>query len=79
MHCVILLFICLSLFASAPFANILNIPDDHETIQQGLNTAEDGDTVLVQEGQYVENLVFPIFSSSSLSSSLPSSPSPSSF
>ncbi|MBT3232251.1 MAG: T9SS type A sorting domain-containing protein [Calditrichaeota bacterium] len=59
MHCVILLFICLSLFASAPFANILNIPDDHETIQQGLNTAEDGDTVLVQEGQYVENLVFP--------------------
>ncbi len=59
MYHIVVLFLCLSLFASSSHANILNIPDDHETIQQGLNAAEDGDTVLVQEGRYVENLTFP--------------------
>jgi len=38
-------------------ARILNIPDDYETIQRGINASENGDTLLVQPGVYVENLV----------------------
>lgn len=40
------------------FARIINIPDDQETIQDGINASEDGDTVLVQPGEYVENIDF---------------------
>lgn len=43
--------------ANLMFAQIINIPDDYPTIQQGINAASDGDTVLVQPGLYVENLV----------------------
>ena len=39
-------------------AEVLNVPDDVETIQGGINAAEDGDTVLVQPGIYVENIDF---------------------
>lgn len=39
-------------------ARIINIPDDHETIQAGIDASEDGDTVLVQPGEYVENIDF---------------------
>ena len=31
-------------------AAVLNVPDDYETIQEGIDHAEDGDTVLVQPG-----------------------------
>ena len=37
-------------------ALILNVPDDYETIQAGIDASEDGDTVLVQPGLYEENL-----------------------
>jgi hypothetical protein len=39
-------------------ARVINIPDDQETIQNGIDTAEDGDTVLVQPGTYTENINF---------------------
>ncbi len=39
-------------------AEIINVPDDHETIQAGINASEDGDTILVQPGEYVENVSF---------------------
>jgi len=39
-------------------ANIINVPDDVETIQDGIDVATDGDTVLVQPGNYVENINF---------------------
>ncbi|MBT7470031.1 MAG: T9SS type A sorting domain-containing protein, partial [Candidatus Cloacimonetes bacterium] len=40
-------------------ATIINIPADYETIQAGLNTATNGDTVLVATGIYYENIIWP--------------------
>jgi len=39
-------------------AEIINIPADFTTIQNGINSAVDGDTVLVAEGEYLENINF---------------------
>lgn len=39
-------------------ATIINVPDDYETIQEGIDASSDGDTVLVQPGAYVENINF---------------------
>jgi len=39
-------------------ATIINIPEDQTTIQEGINVAVDGDTVLVQPGIYLENINF---------------------
>lgn len=35
---------------------ILHVPDDHSTIQAAIDAAEEGDTVLADEGTYYENL-----------------------
>ncbi|MBT3234092.1 MAG: T9SS type A sorting domain-containing protein [Calditrichaeota bacterium] len=40
------------------FADILNVPEDFETIQAGIDASQDTDTVLVQPGIYVENVAF---------------------
>ncbi len=37
-------------------ATIINVPADQPTIQEGINVAVDGDTVLVQPDTYVENI-----------------------
>ncbi len=37
-------------------ATIINIPEDQATIQEGINVAVNGDTVLVQPGTYLENI-----------------------
>ncbi|MEE9553078.1 MAG: right-handed parallel beta-helix repeat-containing protein [candidate division Zixibacteria bacterium] len=39
-------------------ATIINIPDDYETIQEGIDASSDGDTVRVVSGTYVENIDF---------------------
>ncbi len=38
------------------YSTIINIPEDQPTIQAGINTSADGDTVLVQPGTYYENI-----------------------
>ncbi len=38
-------------------ARILNVPEDYQTIQAGIDASRDGDTVLVQPGTYEERLV----------------------
>ncbi len=50
---------CLVLLPSLPImAEIINVPDDFETIQAGIEEASDGDTVLVAAGEYAENIDF---------------------
>jgi len=39
-------------------ATIINVPDNYPTIQEGIDTSTDGDTVLVQPGTYYENINF---------------------
>ena len=39
-------------------ARIINVPDDQPTIQLGINSSINGDTVLVYPGTYVENISF---------------------
>jgi parallel beta-helix repeat protein len=45
---------------SPAFAETLDVPAEYGSIQAGLNASADGDTVLVQPGTYVENIVWPI-------------------
>ena len=40
-------------------AGILEVPGDYPTVQEALSSASEGDTVLVAEGTYFENLRFP--------------------
>jgi hypothetical protein len=47
-------FILLFSFLSA---TTINIPSDYTTIQEGINASVDGDTVLIAQGTYYENLI----------------------
>ena len=38
-------------------AKTIYVPDDYSTIQQAVNAAKDGDTIIVRDGVYVENVV----------------------
>lgn len=54
--------LCLIIFAlccAALKANTLYVPSQYATIQEGLNAAPPGDSVLVAEGTYAENIIWP--------------------
>ena len=40
------------------FSNVINVPADQPTIQAGIDAATNGDTVLVDDGLYYENINF---------------------
>jgi len=44
------------IFASTTYARIINVPGDSLAIQAGIDGAENGDTVLIHPGTYVENI-----------------------
>ncbi len=52
----IVIILLLNLIAFVLNATIINIPADYTTIQEGIDASVDGDTVLVQPGNYVENI-----------------------
>jgi hypothetical protein len=55
----ILLFLCSLLVGTAAMqAQIIHVPGDYPTIQQGINAATPGDTILVAEGTYYEQISF---------------------
>jgi len=53
-----LIFTFCFLFPIFSFSQIIHIPSDYPTIQEGINASENGDTVLVDTGTYFENINF---------------------
>jgi hypothetical protein len=50
--------LAMALTAGSARADIINVPDDYETIQEAIEAADPGDEVVVAEGEYFEHINF---------------------
>jgi len=50
-------FLILTAFASVSAAKTIYVPDDYAKIQWAVDSASDGDTIIVRDGNYYENVV----------------------
>ena len=50
-------FLILTAFASASEAKTIYVPDDYEKIQWAVDNASAGDTIIVRDGTYYENVI----------------------
>lgn len=56
---ILLIFFFLGILFQGLFkASVLKVPDDYNTIQEAINASQNGDTVLVADGTYFENINF---------------------
>jgi hypothetical protein len=55
---VVITMIVVAVSVALATATIINIPGDYPTIQAGINASSDSDTILVQPGNYLENINF---------------------
>ena len=54
----LVLVLSLGLATTAPvLADVINVPGDYDTIQEAIDAASDGDTIIVAAGLYKENVV----------------------
>ena len=59
MHLLMALLIVCFLFHFAPsFSVVITVPGDYSTIQSAIDSATDGDEIMVSPGTYVENINF---------------------
>ena len=54
---IFILLIIIIFIPTVGLCEIIYIPNDYSTIQEGLNVAEQGDTIQVSAGTYTENIV----------------------
>lgn len=51
-------FLLVLFITTTSFGQVINVPGDYQTIQEGINAAANGDTILVANGLYLENINF---------------------